>query len=119
LSTIHAAKGLEYPHVFIAGVEEGLLPHYNDDAPDDEARIQEERRLMYVAVTRAQRSLQLTWCKQRKRAGAMNDRQASRFLVELQGAPQVLEPSESTTLSPKDRIARLQSLLKKNGPASS
>ncbi len=114
LSTIHAAKGLEYPHVFIAGVEEGLLPHYNDEAPDDEERIQEERRLMYVAITRAQRSLQVTWCKQRKRAGAVVERQPSRFLAELQQA--VAEQSQVDTqagLNPQARLAMLQELLNK------
>lgn len=114
LTTIHASKGLEYPHVFVSGVEEGLLPHYNDDAPEDEARIQEERRLMYVAITRAQRSLQLTWCKQRKRAGGLVERMPSRFLHEL-GQELSVQKSESTetVMSPKDRLARLQGLLKK------
>ncbi|MGV3743509.1 MAG: UvrD-helicase domain-containing protein, partial [Burkholderiaceae bacterium] len=68
MSTLHASKGLEYPHVFLVGVEEGILPHKGDpDAPIDTlgARIEEERRLMYVGITRAQRSLHITWCKKR------------------------------------------------------
>ncbi len=72
LSTVHASKGLEYPHVFLVGVEEGIMPHRvgsNYDNPIDDARIEEERRLMYVAITQAQRSLHLNWCKKRKRAG--------------------------------------------------
>ena len=66
LSTLHAAKGLEFPHVFIVGLEEGILPHRESiDAGD----VDEERRLMYVGVTRAQQSLHLSWCRARKRAG--------------------------------------------------
>ncbi|MGD9944829.1 MAG: UvrD-helicase domain-containing protein [Burkholderiaceae bacterium] len=153
LTTIHASKGLEFPHVFIVGCEEGLLPHHggrasatddgddgegsgggggngggsdarasggaasrasragsnrvagraaakpaagaaahapvrNADAPRDAtreaARIEEERRLMYVAVTRAQRSLTLTWCRARKRGKEKYSQIPSRFLEEMQ-----------------------------------
>ncbi|HEY0906044.1 MAG TPA: UvrD-helicase domain-containing protein, partial [Methylophilus sp.] len=68
LSTLHAAKGLEYGHVFLIGCEEGILPHTNSIDSD---QIEEERRLMYVGITRAQKSLNITWCKKRKRAGEM------------------------------------------------
>ena len=77
MSTLHASKGLEFPHVFLVGVEEGILPHKGDPDASVEtigARMQEERRLMYVGITRAQRTLQITWCKQtqaRGRAGAL------------------------------------------------
>ena len=80
LSTLHAAKGLEFPHVFIVGLEEGILPHRESvDAGD----VEEERRLMYVGVTRAQQSLHLSWCRARKRAGEQVACQPSRFIGEL------------------------------------
>jgi ATP-dependent DNA helicase Rep len=80
MSTLHAAKGLEFPHVFIVGLEEGILPHREAiDAGD----VEEERRLMYVGVTRAQQSLHLSWCKARKRAGEKVACQPSRFIGEL------------------------------------
>jgi ATP-dependent DNA helicase Rep len=80
LSTLHAAKGLEFPHVFIVGLEEGILPHRETiDAGD----VDEERRLMYVGVTRAQQSLHLSWCRTRKRAGERVTGQPSRFIAEL------------------------------------
>ncbi len=80
LSTLHAAKGLEYGHVFLIGCEEGILPHTNSIDAD---QIEEERRLMYVGITRAQKSLNITWCKKRKRAGEMQACEPSRFISEL------------------------------------
>jgi ATP-dependent DNA helicase Rep len=80
LSTLHAAKGLEFPHVFLAGVEEGILPHRESI---DAGTIDEERRLMYVGVTRAQRSLFISYCRTRKRAGGKVDCVPSRFIGEL------------------------------------
>jgi ATP-dependent DNA helicase Rep len=80
LSTLHAAKGLEFPHVFMVGVEEGILPHRESVASGS---VDEERRLMYVGMTRAQQSLQLSWCRRRKRAGEWHDAEPSRFIGEL------------------------------------
>jgi ATP-dependent DNA helicase Rep len=80
LSTLHAAKGLEFPHVFMVGLEEGILPHRESIALGN---VEEERRLMYVGVTRAQRSLHLSFARKRKRAGEWSECQPSRFLAEL------------------------------------
>jgi ATP-dependent DNA helicase Rep len=80
LSTLHAAKGLEFGHVFLVGVEEGILPHR--DAVD-EGRLEEERRLMYVGVTRAKKSLTLSYCARRKRARESVACEPSRFIAEL------------------------------------
>ena len=80
LSTIHAAKGLEFNHVFLVSVEEGLLPHRESIDQND---VEEERRLMYVGVTRAKRSLQLSWCTKRKKAKEWTACERSRFIEEM------------------------------------
>ena len=91
LSTLHAAKGLEWPHVALVGVVEGLLPFARDDDAEGAAdaqstRLEEERRLMYVGVTRAQDSLAISWTRRRKRGRSMVTAEPSRFLADLQGA---------------------------------
>ena len=80
LMTLHAAKGLEFPHVFLVGFEEGALPHRSSI---DDGSIEEERRLAYVGVTRARKTLTLTYCKRRRRYGEWEPCDPSRFLGEL------------------------------------
>ncbi|MEY2683392.1 MAG: ATP-dependent helicase Rep [Pseudomonadota bacterium] len=86
LSTLHAAKGLEWPHVVLVGVNEGLLPFKPDDDIDTDSlalRIQEERRLMYVGITRAQHTLLVSWLKRRKKGRELVPGQPSRFIAEM------------------------------------
>ncbi len=115
LSTLHAAKGLEFGHVFLVGVEEGILPHkgHEDDDPAlRPQRIEEERRLMYVGVTRAQRSLSISWCRKRKRARDLQACEPSRFIAEL-GLDEAPKVVEENVISPQQRMANLKALLNK------
>ncbi|BEV73271.1 MULTISPECIES: UvrD-helicase domain-containing protein [unclassified Paludibacterium] len=113
MSTLHASKGLEYPHVFLVGVEEGILPHQESV---DNGMIEEERRLMYVGITRAQRSLTLSYCVKRRRAGEWLFVDPSRFIDEIDpqdikhfgrpGAEPLVSRSEG-----KARLANLSAML--------
>ena len=113
LSTLHAAKGLEFPHVFIIGAEEDILPFRDSD----EKQIEEERRLMYVGITRAERSLQISYCNRRKRGKDWYACEPSRFLEEMpedallhagghKEAVQVITKDEG-----KNKLANLKALL--------
>ena len=78
--TLHAAKGLEFPVVFVVGLEEGLFP---SSRAENEAEVEEERRLAYVGMTRAMQDLFLTWAQSRFSFGGRNYTMPSRFLIEL------------------------------------
>lgn len=91
LLTLHASKGLEFPHVFIMGLEEEILPHRNSIEEDN---IEEERRLMYVGITRAKRTLALTYAATRKQFGEKIETIPSRFLDELPDEDLVWEGGE-------------------------
>lgn len=96
LSTLHAAKGLEFPYVYLIGLEEGILPHENSIASDT---IEEERRLMYVGMTRAQDELTISWCEKRKKQGGWYTTEMSRFLSELPES-ETIRPDSLSVKSP-------------------
>jgi ATP-dependent DNA helicase Rep len=102
LSTLHAAKGLEWPHVILAGVNEGLLPFLSEGEEMDAQRLEEERRLMYVGITRARTSLAVSTLKRRKRGRDTVAAQPSRFIAEMRLHEG--QPGEN----PRDRLRRLR-----------
>lgn len=111
LLTVHASKGLEYRNVFIVGCEEGLLPHQNSigsgsgdddlDAAEESKGIEEERRLFYVAVTRARERLWLSRAAKRVRFGKEESRTPSRFLMEMGDEGVIVEDGTSNVAAPK------------------
>jgi ATP-dependent DNA helicase Rep len=116
LLTLHAAKGLEFINVYILGMEEDLLPHRNSIDSDT---VEEERRLAYVGVTRAQRTLTLTLSKQRRKYKELIDCQPSRFLAELPSDLLQWEGNGGATKDPtqrqeqgKARLSALKEMLK-------
>ena len=115
LMTLHASKGLEFPHVYIIGMEEEILPHRTSIEEDD---VEEERRLTYVGITRAQRSLVFTLANSRKRYGEKVACDESRFLRELP-PEDLIWTSEKSKVDPEERkerkkahMSNIRSLLK-------
>jgi ATP-dependent DNA helicase Rep len=120
LSTLHASKGLEWPHVMLVGVTEGMLPFKLDDdegrrkevADDVAQRLQEERRLMYVGITRAQRSLAVSWARRKKKGREMVAARPSRFIAEM-----ALD-KETVREDPREKLRALRAEFAKKASAS-
>ncbi len=111
--TLHSAKGLEFRVVVLAGLEDGLLPHFNSGGSQDE--IEEERRLLYVGMTRAKERLFLTSCRRRRIAGRYQNQEESPFILELPAGK--LEVSESPELFYDQRTAGAYSYFGRQKPS--
>ena len=110
LSTLHAAKGLEWPHVVLAGVNEGLLPFQGPEEAMTAQRLEEERRLMYVGITRARTTLAVSTLRRRKRGRETVAAQPSRFIAEMK-----LEESVQRE-DPRERLRKLREALAAQSP---
>ena len=116
LITLHAAKGLEFSHVYLAGLEEGVLPH---DRSKMEGTVDEERRLLYVGITRARVSMCITWCQQRIKFGSVTPCNLSSFARELptefveQKSLLQMQNTPVSAESAKDRFAAIRAMLER------
>jgi DNA helicase-2/ATP-dependent DNA helicase PcrA len=103
LMTLHSAKGLEFPHVYLVGMEEGILPHKRSVAAENDAAIDEERRLCYVGVTRAREKLTLSFALTRRKWGKPQKTIPSRFLYEMTGQAENFPPAAEAAKKPSTR----------------
>ncbi len=97
LMTIHSSKGLEFPNVYLCGMEDGLFPSYMSITDDDPTELEEERRLCYVAITRAMDNLTVTYARSRMVRGEMQYNKVSRFVKEI--SPMILDAKEEGTMN--------------------
>nr|WP_276598098.1 UvrD-helicase domain-containing protein [Roseateles koreensis] len=112
LTTLHASKGLEWPHVFLASVNEGLLPFKADDEEMTAQRLEEERRLMYVGITRARTTLAVSTLRRRKKSRELVMGIPSRFITEMR-----LNEGEAKE-DPREKLKRLREAFAAKGAAS-
>ena len=122
LMTLHSAKGLEFPNVYLAGMEDGIFPSYMTLVGDDPQELEEERRLCYVGITRAMKNLTLTAAQQRMIRGETQYNKVSRFvreipreLVELGRETGTKDIRKEKILSKNDSYARLRQTYQTNG----
>ena len=113
LSTLHAAKGLEWPHVMLVGINEGLLPFRSEGDDMTAARLEEERRLMYVGITRARTTLALSTLRRRKRGRETVAGVPSRFIAEMKLHEGCAKED------PKERLKKLREQLAAKAAATS
>lgn len=112
LMSLHASKGLEFPQVFLVGLEEGLLPHHR--SIDEDPEVAEERRLCYVGITRARERLTISRCLKRRKYGTWEEREPSRFLAEIpaelfEGSGTTEQEAEPVDMG-MDFFARMQNM---------